>query len=161
MNVGVFFVASLGMTYNQRVQMPRPKRNSRTLAKSERQLESLQSIAATMDFGNDVSTQTYASLIDQMRQKLANYNTLLSTVDDAQREVELAEEALATLSKRLMVNVAARYGEDSREYRMAGGKPRSTGRRSGASQTTTTASQPGTTTESRTAAIENGSTVKA
>jgi uncharacterized protein YoxC len=110
--------------------MPRPKRNSRVLANSERQLESMLSIDLNLDFNNGLTTQAYADLIDEMRQKLATYNTLLSTVDDAQREVELLEQSLTSLSKRLMTNVAARYGEESREYRMAGGKPRSKVRRS-------------------------------
>jgi uncharacterized protein YukE len=110
--------------------MPRPKRNSRVLASSERQLESMLSIDLNLDFNNGINTQAYADLIDQMRQKLATYNTLLSTVDDAQREVELLEQSLTNLSKRLMTNVAARYGEESREYRMAGGKLRSKVRRS-------------------------------
>ncbi len=136
--------------------MPRPKRNSRVLAKSERQLESLQSIERWLDFGNGVTAQAYADVIDQMRQRLAHYNTLLSTVDDAQREVELTEQTLSDLSKRLMVNVAARYGEDSREYRMAGGKPRSTGRRS-TSRSTTNTPQPSPVTDSSPSTVQNGS----
>jgi hypothetical protein len=118
-------------------------------------LESLQSIDRYLSFGNDVTTQVYADVIDQMRQKLAHYNTLLSTVDDAQREVELTEQALIDLSKRLMTNVAARYGEDSREYRMAGGRPRSTGRRS-TSPSTAIISQPDTATESKPPTVKNG-----
>lgn len=140
--------------------MPRPKRNSRVLAKSERQLESLQSIDRRLDFGNELTSQAYADLIDQMRQKLADYNTLLSTVDAAQRDVELTEQALTDLARRLMVNVSARYGEDSREYRMAGGKPRSTGRRS-TSRSTTGALQPVAVTESKTPTAENGAKAKA
>ncbi|PSB23588.1 hypothetical protein [Stenomitos frigidus] len=140
--------------------MPRPKRNSRVLAKSERQLESLQSIERMLDFGNGVTAQAYADVIDQMRQRLAYYNTLLSTVDDAQRDVELTEQALTDLSKRLMVNVAARYGEDSREYRMAGGKPRSTGRRS-TSRSTTNMLPPTPVTESSASIVQNGTRVTA
>lgn len=132
--------------------MPRPKRNSRILANAERQLESLQSIARSLDFGNELTTQTYAHVIEQMRQKLANYNTLLSTVDDAQIAVELTEQALMELSRRLMMNVAARYGENSREYRMAGGKPRSTGRRSRSLRDTSSDPQ---------ARVETGSTAEA
>lgn len=135
--------------------MPRPKRNSRVLAKSERQLESLQSIERWLDFGNGLTAQAYEDVIDQMRQRLAHYNTLLSTVDAAQRDVELTEQTLTDLSKRLMVNVAARYGEDSQEYRMAGGKPRSTGRRS-TSRSTTNALQSTTMTESNPSTVKNG-----
>ncbi len=135
--------------------MSRSKRNSRVLAKSERQLESLQSIDRWLDFGNGVTAQAYADVINQMRQRLAHYNTLLSTVDDAQRDVELTEQTLTDLSKRLMVNVAARYGEDSREYRMAGGKSRFTGRRS-TSRSTTNAPQPAPVTESSPSTVQNG-----
>jgi hypothetical protein len=56
------------MIFNQKVQMPRPKRNSRVLASLERQLESMQSIDLNLDFNNGITTQAYADLIDQMQQ---------------------------------------------------------------------------------------------
>ena len=135
----------------------RPKRNSRVLSDSERRLESFQSIDRSLNFSTDLSNQAYANLIEQTRQKLATYNTLLSTIDDAQREVELAEEALREMSKRMVTNVAARYGEDSREYRMAGGKPRSKARRTAQ----TPSSTPLTFTQVATPVVENGAKAKA
>jgi hypothetical protein len=121
------------------------------LSQSERQLESLQSIDRYLSFNASLNNQSYAALIEQTRQKLAVYNTLLSTIDDAQREVELAEQALSDLSKRMRINVAARYGEDSREYRMAGGKPRS--RLHHSAQTSSTLLESVTPVQS---SIENG-----
>ncbi|UBF26376.1 hypothetical protein K9N68_33575 [Kovacikia minuta CCNUW1] len=140
--------------------MPRPKRNSTVLTTSERQLESFQSIDRNLSFGSGLALQDFANLIDQMRQKLATYNTLLSTVDAAQREVELAEEALTTLSKRLATNVVARYGEDSQEYRMIGRKPRSKKRQS-TSQNTLDKSEPKKAIETLPSAIQNGATASA
>lgn len=122
-------------------------------------MESLQSIDRWLDFGNGVTVQAYADLIDQMRQKLANYNTLLSKVDDAQRDVELMEQSLKDMSKRLMTNVVARYGEDSREYRMAGGKPRVKGQKSSSRDAS---SVPQSVSESKTKppAAKNGASAK-
>jgi hypothetical protein len=123
-------------------------------------MESLQSIDRFLDFGNGVTVQAYADLIDQMRQKLATYNILLSQVDDAQREVELMEQSLQDLSKRLMTNVVARYGEDSREYRMAGGKQRAKGQRTSSRNVPTV---PTSVSEMKTKlpAAKNGASAKA
>jgi hypothetical protein len=104
--------------------MPRPKRNSQIIEKAQRRLEALQSIEPDLDFGNNLSITIYAEQIEQTRRAIAHYNTLLSTVDEAQAVVEALEKQVSTLSTRLLKNVGARYGEDSLEYMKAGGKIR-------------------------------------
>jgi uncharacterized protein YukE len=105
--------------------MARPKRNSSILEEAQRFIESLQTISETLDFGNGASVQAFLQLIEETRQALAHYNKMLTMVDEAMRDVEDAEAALKAMSKRLMNNVKAYYGEDSREFQKAGGKPRS------------------------------------
>jgi hypothetical protein len=103
--------------------MPRQKRNSKVVENAQRRLESLRSIDPNLDFGNNLSTLVYTDSIEQARQAIAHYNTLLSMVDEAQKGVEAAEEQVAELSTRLLQNVGARYGRNSVEYIKAGGKP--------------------------------------
>jgi hypothetical protein len=109
--------------------MPRPKRNSQIIEQAQRRLESLQSIDPYLDFGYEVSVANYTEQIANARQTIAQYNILLSHVDEAQKAVEAAEEKLATLSKQLLLSVGIRYGETSVEYMKAGGKVRSSRRK--------------------------------
>jgi hypothetical protein len=111
-------------TYSTGSTMTRRKRNSQTIEKAQRRLESLQSIDPNLDFGNDVSLPIYREQIEQARQAIASYNTLLSMVDEAKIVVEATEQQLMNSTTRLLKNVGARYGEDSIEYLKAGGKPR-------------------------------------
>ncbi len=53
------------------------------------------------------------------------YNSTLSTVDLTQGAFELAEKSLMELTEHVLVSVAAKYGKNSDEYKMAGGVRRS------------------------------------
>jgi hypothetical protein len=103
--------------------MARKKRNSKTIENAQRRLESLQSIDSNLDFGT-ISLAIYTDHIEQARNAISHYNTLLSLVDEAQLVVEATERQVTTSSTRLLRNVSARYGEDSVEYVKAGGKIR-------------------------------------
>jgi hypothetical protein len=61
------------------------------------------------------------TLIDQLRNKLDAYNTALSVLDSYQSEICLMEKDLNSLSEQMLIGVAFKYGNDSREYEMAGG----------------------------------------
>jgi hypothetical protein len=103
--------------------MARKKRNSKIVENAQRRLESFQSIDPNLDFGN-ISLAAYTDHIEQARNAIAHYNTLLSLVDEAKLVVEATERQVTSSSTRLMKNVSARYGEDSVEYVKAGGKIR-------------------------------------
>lgn len=110
--------------------MARRKRNSTALARAERRMESLQSIDASLDFGNGLTLAAYASLIQELRSKLATYNTALSAIDKLADDVNTVEQAVLEMSEKLLLGVGSRYGKTSQEYEMAGGSRRKTSRRS-------------------------------
>jgi len=110
--------------------MARRKRNSATLARAERRIESLQSINTMLDFGSGLTLEAYASLIGDMRSKLAAYNTALSAIDKLADDVNTAEQALLEMSEKMLLGVGSRYGKASQEYEMAGGSRRRGRRRS-------------------------------
>ncbi len=116
--------------------MARRKRNSSTIEEAQRFLEALQTISETLDFGNGASVQAFLALIQEAQEKLAKYNRMLNLVDEAMRDVEDIEQSLKAMSKRLMMNIKATYGEDSREFQMAGGKLRSSSQSAKPRQTT-------------------------
>jgi hypothetical protein len=111
--------------------MARQKRNSKLTENAQRRLESMRSINPDLDFDNQVSLYAFSESIEQVRQAIAHYNTLLSMVDEAQKVVESAEERVSELSTRLLQNVGARYGKQSVEYMKAGGKSPQSKRKSG------------------------------
>jgi uncharacterized protein YoxC len=101
--------------------MTRRKRTSDILEKAEQRAASLKSIATTLDLGNDLTLSAYTSLIDDMRSKLATYNTILSEVDNACTDVADTEKVLRDLSEQMLMGVVTKFGKNSHEYGMAGG----------------------------------------
>ncbi|MEH1953799.1 hypothetical protein [Nostoc sp.] len=57
--------------------MARRKRNSSVLERADRRIESLQSISVELDFGEGLTIQAYNITINDLRSKLAAYNTAL------------------------------------------------------------------------------------
>ena len=64
------------------------------------------------------------------RDKLNEYNTLLSDADSALNQLEALESTISDLSDRMLKGVASRYGRDSDEYEKAGGTRKSDIKRS-------------------------------
>jgi uncharacterized protein YoxC len=101
--------------------MARRKRNSSVLERANRRIESLQSINTQLDFGEGLTIQAYATIINDLQSKLAAYNTALSTIDKLTDDVKNAEQAVITMSEKMLLGVGSRYGKTSQEYEMAGG----------------------------------------
>jgi uncharacterized protein YoxC len=141
--------------------MARRKRNSSTLSHAERRIESLQSISATLDFGNGLTLAAYASTINDLRSKLAIYNTALSAIDKLADDVNTVEQAVLEMSEKMLLGVGSRYGKISREYEMAGGSRRKTGRRSATVVRSTPASPATATNNSTNGTSANGSLASA
>ncbi|WP_293044688.1 hypothetical protein [Moorena sp. SIO1F2] len=88
---------------------------------AERRLASLKSINARLDLGNGMTIQQLEASIQSVREKLENYNTMLSTIDGAYNNLLEAEEVLTDISEKMLLAVAVKYGKNSFEYEMAGG----------------------------------------
>jgi hypothetical protein len=63
--------------------------------------------------------------LEDARQKLETYNTVLSVVDKSYTAITDAEKVIAEWTERMLIAVAYQYGKDSDEYQMAGGTRRS------------------------------------
>ncbi len=101
--------------------MPRKKRTSRILEKAELRATGLKAIDSQMSFGDTWTLTHMTMLIEQLRAKLDAYNMALAIIDSSQAEIEELEKTLSTVSERMLIGVALKYGNDSREYEMAGG----------------------------------------
>lgn len=60
-------------------------------------------------------------LIEKLRTKIDAYNTVLSIIDSSKTEIEELEKNLGDITEKMLIGVAFQYGNDSREYQMAGG----------------------------------------
>ncbi len=101
--------------------MPRQKRTSKYLTLAEKRNAGAQSIEKDLDLGNGITTTAYTQAIEDLRQKLHDYNESLSLLDQAANAVQDAEQVVRDFSERILLGVATRYGKDSNEYEMAGG----------------------------------------
>jgi len=101
--------------------MSRKKRISRVLEKAQLRSAGLKSIVPSIQFGEDYSLETMIESIEQLRQKIDVYNTVLSVVDSSKAEIEDMEKNLSQLCEKMLMVVAIKYGKDSYEYEMAGG----------------------------------------
>jgi hypothetical protein len=109
--------------------MSRVKKKSVVLPKAEKRLSGMKSIDTWLDFGNGLSNDAFLSHIEAVRTQLDAYNTLLSKVDEAHRELIEREQKLSTISENMLLSVAIKYGKKSNEYEMAGGIRRGERRR--------------------------------
>jgi hypothetical protein len=104
--------------------MPLKTRGSKTIDKAQRRLASLKSIDENLDLGYGLTVARYVEAIETTRKAIASYNTLVSTLDEARRNVDTLETNLAELTARMLTAVSTKYGRNSNEYRKAGGKTR-------------------------------------
>ncbi|MFN6485367.1 MULTISPECIES: hypothetical protein [unclassified Nostoc] len=101
--------------------MSRLKRGSKVIDRAQRRIAALKSISPTLDLGNGVTIDAFATLIKTTQDKLEAYNSSLSTVDMTQEALEVTEKSLMQLTEHMLLSVAAKYGKNSDEYKMAGG----------------------------------------
>jgi hypothetical protein len=122
--------------------MARPKRNSATLERADRRLESLRSINPELDFGGGLTVTTYATAINDLRSTLAAYNTALSSIDKLADDLKNAERLTTEMSEKMLLGVGSRFGKASQEYEMAGGSRRKSTHRATNTTLLTTISAP-------------------
>lgn len=105
--------------------MSRAQRTSRILDKGQLRILKLKAIDPLMDFGSDRNVDVLEQQIEQLHAKLNDYNTALAKIDIAKLEIDAMERRMGDLLDQLLNGVCAKYGNDSREYEMAGGTRKS------------------------------------
>lgn len=105
--------------------MARSKRTSPALDAAKERANALATVDKTMDFGNGVSLPALNAANTALEKQLGDYNQMLSQLDDILNAVEQAEAGVTDLASRLLGGVRTKYGADSSQYEMAGGKRKS------------------------------------
>ncbi|MEH1848343.1 MAG: hypothetical protein V7L25_26035 [Nostoc sp.] len=101
--------------------MPRQKKSSTVLEKTEQKVIGFKSINSNLDFGDSISLNHLTELTEQLRNDIDQYNMMLTALDSAKEKIETLEKTIRETSERLVSGVALKYGKDSREYEMTGG----------------------------------------
>jgi hypothetical protein len=134
------------------------KRTSKTLEKGHARFRALDALKMAMNLGDGLSLQGYAALLEASEEQLQAHNLALAEVDRTRVEFADTEKAVAAMSSRILTAVAAVYGKDSKEYELAGGKPRKSSSRAKKPGTTTSTTVQGNGSSAGTAA-SNGATM--
>ncbi|MEH2377161.1 hypothetical protein [Nostoc sp.] len=101
--------------------MSRRKRTSRILEKAELRSTGLKSIVPSIKFDDNYNIEKLLESIEQLRTKINVYNSALSVIDSSKTEIDEMEKNLSSLSEKMLMVVAIKYGKNSREYEMGGG----------------------------------------
>jgi hypothetical protein len=97
------------------------QRTSATLTSVDARITGLKAINPTLDFGNDRSLAKLTDTAEQLRKKLREHNDLMAALELSRNELNTLEEAADALSKQMLKGVEFTFGQDSREYQLAGG----------------------------------------
>ena len=95
------------------------------LEKGTTRLAAVKSIDAALDLGNNINVTVYETELNLLRTKLNTYNTTLSTIDDLYNACLAQLDVVKDLNERILTGVATKYGKNSTQYEMAGGKKKS------------------------------------
>ena len=105
------------------------KRTSPTLDKAQKRSLALKSIDLNLDLGNGLTVLDFSNLIDTAQQKIDHYNLTLAGLTPIYNEMMECEKLLGENYERMLSGVLAKYGRNSIQYEMAGGRKRAAKRK--------------------------------
>ena len=98
------------------------RKSSKIIAEAQERAGNLRAIDPNLDLGNNLTLAAYDVKITEVQAALDAYNGLLAQADAAGNNFRTAEKELRDLSSQMLSGVKVKYGRDSNEYEMAGGK---------------------------------------
>ncbi len=101
--------------------MPLKKVSSRAYKDAVVRISRVRTIGDQLNFGPNLTIDNYQQQINQLSEKMSEYNSLLSLLDRLRGEIKIAETALSDTSTQMLKAVAVQFGLDSLEYKQAGG----------------------------------------
>jgi hypothetical protein len=95
------------------------------LEKGITRLAAVKSIDTALDLGNGIDVPNYEAQVTLLSSKLSTYNTALSTLDDLYNDCIAQINVIKDWNERILTGVATKYGKNSSQYEMAGGRKKS------------------------------------
>ena len=105
-------------------------RTSSALEKAQQRNLALKSIDPYLDLGNGLTVREFTNTIEDTQAKVDRYNLAIKGLTQLHNEMMEGERALADQHERMLNGVSAKFGRNSTEYEMAGGRKRSAKRKS-------------------------------
>ena len=98
------------------------RKSSEIIAEAQERSGNLRAIDPNLDLGNGLTAAAYDTKIAEAQTALDAYNGLLAQADAAGNDFQVVEKELRDLSSQMLSGVKVKYGRDSNQYEMAGGK---------------------------------------
>lgn len=95
------------------------------LEKATTRLAAVKSIDPALDLGNGISIPNYEERVNVLTAKLSKYNTHLSVIDDLYNDCIAEIAVIKDWNESILTGVATKFGKNSSQYEMAGGKKKS------------------------------------
>ncbi len=103
--------------------MAKTKKNpTAVMNELEQRIAGMKSIDKSLDLGNGVSVDAGVVLFSAAQTALNDYNEALAAADDKLNDFGDADKAAQAFNKKILPAVGLKYGTDSSEYEMVGGK---------------------------------------
>jgi hypothetical protein len=98
------------------------RKSSKIIAEAQERAGNLRAIDPNLDLGNDLTLAAYNAKITETQTALDAYNGLLAQADAGGNDFRAVEKELRDMSSQMLSGVKVKYGRDSNQYEMAGGK---------------------------------------
>lgn len=109
--------------------MPNRTYHSRVLTKAEPRLAGLLAIDARIDLCGGLTAKALRDSTALLASQVASYNQAIAEAAAIRSDIARQERQVSDLFVRALAAVGGKFGPDSREYRQAGGTPRSARKR--------------------------------
>jgi hypothetical protein len=96
--------------------MPKAKLNSQIINMAELGIDKLRAIDPELDLGNQLTLKKLIATLNETRQTIARYNTATAELEKARRLMREQETLLASVLRRTILGVGAKFSEKSEEY---------------------------------------------
>ena len=100
----------------------RKKQPTKAMKELEQRIAGMKASDPAMDAGNGVSVAAGEALLTEARTLLENYNIKLAEGDDLLNQFTAKNREAGKFNSKVLPAVGLKYGKDSSEYEMAGGK---------------------------------------
>jgi hypothetical protein len=98
------------------------RKSSEIIAEAQERSGNLRAIDPNLDLGNGLTAAAYDAKIAETQAALDAYNGHLAQADAAGNDFQALEKDLRDFSSQMLSGVKVKYGRDSNQYEMAGGK---------------------------------------
>jgi hypothetical protein len=98
------------------------RRSSKVITDALERLANLKAIDPNLDLGNGLTVAAFEARINKTQTSEDTYNGILAQADAAGNNFDTEEKDLRDMSSQVLSAVKVKYGRDSNEYEMAGGK---------------------------------------